>query len=259
MKICNNNLTVIEPYEFLDGGYSMTLPQYRMFQYIIGETFVKDGLSKDTFYEVSINNFASYFGQSHKEAYDSLVMSLRKGNVPIIDLPEKVFTEGAKDSKRRKFILYNGIQYDTDGCLIKVRLAPELVEMYNKLGEEGRYYAKYILSHTRNMKSINSIRLFRLMNKWRSTNEYTNVGVVSFELEELKRLLGFSEGEYKNWSDFNRYVLQPSIAEIHKEAYLQVTVEVKKQGKKVTRLVFGVINKNKKFKQEAKGGELSDK
>lgn len=251
MDIENNNLTVIEPYELLNGTYNVTLNQYRMFQYIIGETFVRDKLVEDNFYEVNISKYARYFGCSYESAYSSLLVSLEKGNVPIMVMPEKVFTDGAKETKYRKFILYNAIIFDKGE--IKVRLAPEIVQLYNRLGEEGRYYAKYILSHTRNMKSINSIRLFRLMNKWRSTSEHTNVGVVSFELEELKRLLGFAEGEYKNWSDFNRYVLQPSIAEIHKEAYLQVTVEVKKQGKKVTRLVFAVVNKSKKFK-EVSGG-----
>lgn len=254
MDIENNNLTVIEPYELLNGTYSITLNQYRMFQYIIGEVFIRDRLVEDSFYEVNISKYARYFGCSYESAYSSLLVSLEKGNVPIIVMPKKLFKEGARDDETRKFMLYNAIEFDSKG-VIKVRLAPEIVQLYNKLGEEGRYYAKYILSHTRNMKSINSIRLFRLMNKWRSTSEYTNVGVVSFELEELKRLLGFAEGEYKNWSDFNRYVLQPSIAEIHKEAYLHVTVEVKKQGKKITRLVFGVVNKSKKFK-EVSGGSL---
>lgn len=252
MDIEKGNLTIIEPYELLNGSYAITLSQYRMFQYVIGEVFVKDKLVEGEFYEVNIGKYARYFGCSHDSAYHSLLSNLDKGNVPVIDLPENSFTEGAKASRRRKFILYNSLMYDMESSIIKLRLANELVILYNRLGEEGRYYAKYILSHTKNMKSINSIRLFRLMNKWRSTNDYTNVGTVSFELEELKRLLGFSEGEYKNWSDFNRYVLQPSIAEIHREAFLQITMEVKKQGKKVTKLVFSVANKSKKYKEVIK-------
>jgi hypothetical protein len=50
-NISHNNTCIIEPYELLNGTYSITLPQYRMFQYIIGEVYIKDKL-EDTFYEV---------------------------------------------------------------------------------------------------------------------------------------------------------------------------------------------------------------
>ena len=250
LDITKHNLSIIEPYELLNGTFTITLPQYRMFQYIIGECYIKDKLEDGKFYAVSIGKYAEFFKCTHDTAYQALTTAMRKGNVPIIDLPESDFTEGAKPTKRRQFILYPAFTYDTETSTMNVRLASELVELYNRLGEEGRSYAKYVLSHTRHMDSISSIRLFRLMNKWRwSTGVY-------FELDELKRLLGFKTTEYTKWADFYRYVIKPGIEAIHKEAYLEIGMDIKKKGRKVVGIAFSAQTISKKFK---KIGELNEK
>lgn len=242
MDILDNRLTVVEPYELLDSGTIMSLTHTRMFEYIIGETFVKKKLNGEEFHSLSISSYAEYFGMSTHGAYLTLLEAMEKGNIPIIDLPESTFTEGAKASKRRQFLMYNSLIYDNSSSTIAVRLAPELIELYNRLGVEGRGYAKYILENTRYMKSILSIRLFKLMNKW------FKVGYVKYTLEEFKRLMGFKDGEYSRWNDLHSKVITPAIGDIHKHTWLKVKMLPVKEGRKTIGVQFYIGGKDRKNK-----------
>jgi plasmid replication initiation protein len=242
MQISNENLTIVEPYELIEAGGRFRLHQYRIFQYIIGEVFVKDKLEVGTFYKVSMEKYAEFFGITRTATYHAFSESMTNG-LPTIDLPESVFTDGAKPTKRRRFYIYNTYTYDTETSEIKIKLADELVFLYNRLGEEGRGYAKYVLEHTRRMKSINSIRLFRLLNKWRL------VGYIEYSLEEFRFYMGFETGEYIRWDNLNSKVIQPALKEIHREAYLIVDIETVKEGRKVTGIKFYIksIKKDNKI------------
>jgi plasmid replication initiation protein len=231
MKINNENLTIIEPYEVIEAGGNFRLHQYRLFQYIIGETFVSDKLEIGEFYKISLNNYAKFFGLTQTAAYHAFTDAMTNG-LPTMDMLENIFTEGAKPTKRRRFYIYNTYTYDTDTGEIKIKLADELVILYNRLGEEGRGYAKYVLEHTRRMKSINSIRLFRLLNKWRM------VRYVKYNLEEFRYKMGFTGEEYVRWDNLNSKVIQPALREIHREAYLKVSMEVIKEGRKIVGVKF---------------------
>ena len=253
MKISNENLTIVEPYEVIEAGGNFRLHQYRIFQYVIGEVFIKDRLEPGEFYKISLSKYAEFFGLTQTAAYPAFADAMTNG-LPTMDMLESIFTEGAKATKRRRFYIYNTYTYDTDTGEIRIKLADELVFLYNRLGEEGRGYAKYMLEHTRGMKSIHSIRLFRLLNKWRL------VKYIQYDLDEFRYKMGFDVDEYTRWDNLNSKVIQPALKEIHREAYLKISMEVIKTGKKITGVKFFIqsITKDRKAKAAMAREETQD-
>lgn len=82
MQICNENLSIIEPYELIEAGGSFRLHQYRIFQYVIGETFIKDGIKEDGVYPIDIQTYADFFGLTRTTAYHAILESIDNG-IPI--------------------------------------------------------------------------------------------------------------------------------------------------------------------------------
>ena len=227
-------LTIIEPYELINSGTSMNLTVYRMFQYLISEIYINKTLKEETFYELNIEKYANLFKIDKESAYKILLNSMDIKLVPVITLPAILFNPKAKATKYRKFIFFNSIEYSTANQSLQVRFSPEIVSLYNALGEEGRYYAKYLLEYTREMQSMNSINLFRLLNKWKK------LGKASFALEEFKKLMGFTPEEYTLWDNLHSKVIKPAVRDINKLTDIWVNVVLEKQGRKVVGVGFKV-------------------
>ena len=225
-------LTIIEPYELINSGTAISLTTYRTFQYLISEIYVNDELNETTFYELSIEKYADIFEIHVNAAYMTLLGTQDTFKAPIIDLPAILFDPKAKISKRKKFPFFNAIIYSTEDRSMQVRFSPEIVSLYNALGEEGRYYAKYLLEYTREMQSMNSINLFRLLNKWKK------LGKVGFTLEEFKKLMGFEPTEYTLWDNLHSKVIKPAVRDINKLTDIYVNVVLEKQGRKVVGVGF---------------------
>jgi plasmid replication initiation protein len=151
-------------------------------------------------------------------------------------LKTKLIDPEAKESSRSLVHWVDRIDYDAKTLKIQVRWQQDIVALFNNFGEDNPY-SRYYLENTCKMKSIHSIRLFRILNKW------WKIGKVRTEIEELKRLLGLSEGTYSDFKDLNQKVLKKSIEEINTLSNLEVEFKKNLGGRKVLWLDWEIRRK----------------
>ena len=107
-----------------------------------------------------------------------------------------------------------------------------------ELTKENQYYTHYQLKYILPMKSQYAIRLYELLKSYQRNNyEWF------FDIEQLKKQLNCES--YKDFKDFRRRVLEPAVAEINEFTDIKIAWEPMKEGRKVVRVVFYMVGKNK--------------
>ena len=118
------------------------------------------------------------------------------------------------------------------GGMLKIKINDSLRDFYVDLKE----YTKYKLENILKFKSKHSFRFYELL------KQYEKLEKRIIKLDELKIFLGFTNKQYKVYSDFKNRVLLPSISEINSLTDLIITFNDVKYGKKIGALEF-FINK----------------
>ena len=121
---------------------------------------------------------------------------------------------------------------------VTIEFHKDMMPYLLELTKENQYYTHYQLKYILPMKSQYAIRLYELLKSYQRNNyEWF------FDIEQLKKQLNCET--YKNFADFNRRVLEPSVAEINKYTDIKIAWEAVKERRKVVRVVFYMVGKNK--------------
>ena len=108
----------------------------------------------------------------------------------------------------------------------------------------GKFYTSYYLRFVLPMNCQYAPRLYELLKSYQRNNRKW-----FFPIDELKKNLGCEH--YKDFYDFNRYVLTPSVTEINKYTDINVKPVLQKEGRKVTKIEFLMAKKSEEKLQEA--------
>lgn len=98
------------------------------------------------------------------------------------------------------------------------------------------FYTKYSLQYVLPMTSRFSPKLYELLKSYQKNNQEW-----FFDIEELKKKLDCEH--YKNFNDFKRFALAPAVEEINKYTDIKIAWDVERKGRKVTRVIFYMLNK----------------
>jgi len=107
------------------------------------------------------------------------------------------------------------------------------------LSDLSRNFTSYHLRHIGALKSKYSIRFYELL------YQYKKIGKRSFAVEEIRKLFKL-ENKYPLFSDFRKFVLVKSIAEINKFSDLMVEYSLIKSGSSVIEIEFAIMSKPQK-------------
>lgn len=97
-------------------------------------------------------------------------------------------------------------------------------------------FTKYELINILVLNSKYAIRLYELY------KSYLWLGKWEVDLELFRDLINVGE-KYKDWTELKRNVIKPSINEISKYTDLDITMEVRKQGREIKTLIFTIKEK----------------
>ena len=86
-------------------------------------------------------------------------------------------------------------------------------------------FLKYQLKNIVQLRSTYSIRIYELL------KQYEKIGERTFDLYELREILGLGVEEYKLYGNFKRYILQPAKREIPKKTDICFEFQEKKRKK----------------------------
>lgn len=113
---------------------------------------------------------------------------------------------------------------------LKQILKPYLLELHD-------YYTQYQLMYILPMNSEYAIRLYELFKSCETLHE------VTFQINKIRELLNLSEGKFKEYADFRRFIIELSIKEINQYTDLTIEYQPNKKGRKVDSLTFTIKRK----------------
>ena len=227
LQAIDNTVTSLRDYKVVKSNeliqksrFQLSLQEQKIILYLISKIRPEDMELKEHTFEIiefckvcgiDSSNGANYryIKQTLKELRDkSIWLSLENGTETTLAWIEKVTMSRQSGAVK--------IKIDSD-------MKPYLLQLQEK-------FTQYELFYTLAMRSQYSIRLYELLKSY----EYQQRK--EFDIEDLKRLL--SAENYNRYPDFKRFVLERAIKEINELSDISVTYEVRKQGKKYSRIEF---------------------
>ena len=235
----------------------LTGTEVKAVSYLI--TKIKKGDTADTPYVFSFKEFAAVINWSGRGGNYEYIKGLLTG---LADKSWWIPKDGGGETLMRWF---NIVDIDPDGNGKKVtikfheRMFPYISDLAEQKREKGIFYTGFKYQNITLMKNKYSIHLYRLLKTYDNgarMNWIFEVGTGSdldIQTKIGKYILDPADKSHtptldnppcwKSWSDFKRYVLDPSIEEINKYSDIKVTYTPRKcdfSGKK-TRKVSSIV------------------
>jgi len=228
---------VCEAHEILHSTHCLPLSELRVVQLCLAKTYMKEGIQKDTWYPVDKKLYSQIFNISEEAAYMALLETVLNLKNRSIVLKSKLLDPTQPENSKTVIGWVDECRYNNDTLQLELKWTSAMASIINQLGTEYSY-SKYYLEDVCKLKSIHSMRLYRILNTsaWRCGMKLT--------LEELRRLLGIEEElTYLEFKKLNQHVIAPAVVAINELTNLTVEVIPVKLGRKISSLQFKVTPK----------------
>jgi len=184
------------------------------------------------FYSVRIKEVADFLKLSPKNAY-------REIKKVIIRLNKKTLIIPLEDNRELITTWVSSAEYFKNEGLIEFEFSEKLKPYLLQLRRE---FTSYSIKNIIKLKSSYSIRIYELL------KQYEKIGKRKFKLDELRKVLGITDNEYPHYANFNHRVIKVAEKELMEKTDLSFTVDVLKEGRKVTGFIFHIKKKKDKKK-----------
>lgn len=227
------DLMIRKSHPIVEAGYKLSLAEQRIILLSLAKLDNRDiEQSKVTLYA---KDYAESFGVSEKVAY----IELNKASKRLYD--RSIVLRGEDETTEFRWIESRTRYHSGEGRIsfeFSRRVLPYLFELDKKLG-----YTQYHLLSVSGFNSIYSIRVYELCKKILGMQNQT------VEVSEIRRMLQL-EDKYKEYREFNKFVLKVALKEINEKSDLLVSVEQIKRGRAIHALKF-LISQKKQATQAA--------
>lgn len=173
------------------------------------------------------NDYKSILGKNiTKKDFKDLIENLQDKKAYIIKDDEYIRTQWYK--------IYGKL----DLSEVKLQLDEDVFEYVQSLNKN---FTGLRLETLYAFKSFHSMRIYELLKQWSKTKTE-----ILYSIDTLKELLGVEcNTGYKNFANFNKYVLQKAKKEINEKSELTIEVEGKKEGRAVKGVCFKILDIDK--------------
>ena len=218
-----DNGLIVKANKLLEARYNLTLNEQKIILYAVS----KIDRDKEKFNIISLNvkEFTTLIGTTTERytEFRELVRELRKKEV-IIDTDNRELITGWLSS----------IDYIKDTGEIELEFSEKLMPYLLQLKSR---FTRYPLKNILYLKNKYSIRIYELL------KQYERIGERRFTVDEVKKLLMMGN-KYKEFRDFNKYVLKPVTEEINEYTDLEIRYEKLMRGRKVVGVNFKIDSKS---------------
>lgn len=221
----DKNMLVARRNDLIFSRYKLTLQEMRVMLWLFSEIRSDDKAFRR--YRISVRDFADMVGLEGGSIYSTIpeITSKLMQRIAVVnDLDEKVI-------KQRPFLIAADYQYGSG--YVEVELHPDMKNYLLNL-KEGNF-TKVPLDIALRLKSGYSLRLYEIL----SANLFKG-SKTSFDLSDLRELLGVEVGQYDRFNNFKARVLEPATKEVHNRTDLSVEYGMSKMGNAVDKVVFNV-------------------
>lgn len=119
-------------------------------------------------------------------------------------------------------------QYFSGGARVQLTFSDAVMPYLTQL--KGQF-TRVVVKNVSSLSSTYSIRIYELLQQFRSTGERT------IAVDDFRSMLEL-EDKYSDFKVLNRALIKPAIAELNEKSDLSVSVETVKQGRQVVALRF---------------------
>lgn len=194
----------------------------------------ESGFTSDTPINLDAKRFAEVFDVSRQRAYEALL----EAEATLFERRFTFLDELDGDTIKTRWVTQ--VRYKKGRGGIEIIFSPAVVNEITRLGFDGGLFTQYSLEQTAMLKSLYSIRLYELINQWRSIRK-----TPPFALDTFRGQMGLEDGDYERMSDFKRRVLDAAVKEINEKTDLKVSYEQVKDGSTITHFKFKILPKQK--------------
>ena len=220
----NESLVVTKSNKLVEASYRLNVSEQRVMALLVTQIQPDDHDFKPYRFRVAeLDKLISDQPRTNKRLH-SQVRALTR------NLQEKVLQIEEPDGLLQVSWLCAAKYFDGEGE-VELDFSPRLKPYLLQLKER---FTSYKLRYVVKLRSRYSVRLYELL------KQYELLGKRSFELEELRRILGLVEGEYATWFDFKRNVLEPALRELPQKTDIGFNYTVRKRGRAVAFVDFKI-------------------
>jgi plasmid replication initiation protein len=227
-KDAPSSVVIFQHNNLVEARYSLTLQEKRLILWLISKIRPEEeGFKK---HELSVQEFMNLLelkGNSNYKELQKVTLGLMK-KVLVIKRPEE------RTLTQVNWINYAHYEEGTG----KIQLAFSDVMKPFLLHLKGQFTAIEV-TDLMQFKSIHAIRIYELLKQYESIVERV------LGIEEIKQCCGV-ENKFKNYPDFERYLLLIAQKEINNKSDLHFKFERIKKGRKIVSIKF-IISKNRDY------------
>jgi plasmid replication initiation protein len=213
---------VVKSNKLIEARHALTLAEQRIILLMISLIKPEDEDFKD--YRIKIADFMKLVEIEDKGTY-------RKVEEITKNLMEKVLEIREPNTLLQVNWLASAHYIYKEGY-VNLCFSPMLKPYLLKLKE---CFTQYELKNVIRLKSIYSIRIYELL------KQYERIGQRTFEIEELRKILGIKVNEYKLYGDLKRFVLHTAQRELSLKTDIEFKFSEIKTGRKITDIEFVIF------------------
>ena len=215
---------IVKANELIEARYKLTANEQKVILAMVSCIKMEDADFK--VYRFQIKELAEFMGITHKDVYNDMMKITKKLITRVLDIfkPEtNSYLTTAWLSSSEYFMGEGYIELCFDP-----KLKPYLLNLKDR-------FVKYKPEIIRQIRSGYSIRIYELL------KQYQKLGQRSFELKELRNVLGIKDSEYKRYYDFKKYVLLIAQRDLKQNTDIYFGFREIRQAKTVTGVTFYIL------------------
>jgi len=227
---------IVKSNRLIEASYKLTTQEQRII--LLMSSMIKPEDKDFHTYQITVKDFNHIVGIKGEGGYEKTKDVTRRLLERVLSIKsEKSFLQISWLSSAEYFKGKGYVELSFDP-----KLKPYLLQL-------KQFFTQYELKEVVRLKRAYSVRIYELL------KQYEKLKNRSFDLVELRRLLGLRPDEYKLYGHFKSRILKPAQKELEKSTNLKFDFKEKKQGRKVVGLVFRIQKNTADKKKKSPGNE----
>ncbi|MCM5705829.1 replication initiation protein [Larsenimonas salina] len=222
-----NEPQVYKSNALVEASYRLTPAEQRIMLGCITQVRRDQPLTDEIMYSVSVADYAALVGTDSHSTYKELAdaaLRLKRREVWLREYPNG-------QGKRPKTLVTSWVQsiaYVESEGRVELRFTRDMLPYLTQLTEQ---FTRYALEDVAKMTSAHAMRLYELLCQWRGAGER------KVSIEWLREAFQLND-KYPAIKDLKRWVIEPAAAQINEHSPLWVKWDQRKEGRRVSHLVF---------------------
>lgn len=230
------NRLIVKSNQVVEAGYELTTNEQRLVLFAVSMISKDEEVSANVGYEISAQEFAAAYNIHPKTAYRELKEAANR----LYERSIIIRNEQQTLKVRWTSMIITDNPYfpdvlaDEDWKRVVIFFSPQIVPYLVNLKAN---FTQYLRSDISSVSGAYTIRFYELI------CQYKTIGKREVSISDLRFMLNIGN-KYPLFSDFRRWVIEPSIKEINEKTPMQVSYEQKKKGKTVHSILLKFKPKN---------------